>query len=140
MAAGSGPAFRISGTGSIPQDFSPPSSAENSAAGPAAAFNRPGGGLGNPEGTPDPLENYRWYVLALLALLLAAGAFWVSSHSRRAALATGSAASSASLLSALKEELFALEAERAQGRISPEEYARAKSALDYTLQRALRKQ
>jgi len=41
------------------------------------------------------------------------------------------------LLAALKEELFQLEVERQQGRISEEEYSKAKSALDQTLQRAL---
>jgi hypothetical protein len=41
------------------------------------------------------------------------------------------------LLEALKEELFQLEVDRQKGRISAEEYAKAKQALDATLQRAL---
>jgi hypothetical protein len=44
------------------------------------------------------------------------------------------------LLEALKEELFQLEVERKQGKITPEEYERAKSALDQTLDRALKRQ
>jgi hypothetical protein len=49
--------------------------------------------------------------------------------------------SSASLLlEALKEELFQLEVERRQGRISHQEYESAKSALDQTLQRALKRE
>jgi hypothetical protein len=52
---------------------------------------------------------------------------------------TPRAASSSMLLEALKEELFQLEVERQQGRISQQEYDSAKSALDQTLQRALKR-
>jgi hypothetical protein len=41
------------------------------------------------------------------------------------------------LLTALKEELFELEVERQQGKLSPEEYDKARAALEQTLQRAL---
>jgi hypothetical protein len=44
------------------------------------------------------------------------------------------------LLSALKEELFELEVEHKQGRISQEEYDRTKAALDQTLERALKRE
>jgi hypothetical protein len=44
------------------------------------------------------------------------------------------------LLEGLKEELFQLEVERQQGRISQQEYEKAKSALDHTLQRALKRE
>jgi len=45
-----------------------------------------------------------------------------------------------SLLEALKEELFLLEVERKQGKITPEDYEKAKAALDQTLERALKRQ
>jgi hypothetical protein len=48
--------------------------------------------------------------------------------------------SSSMLLEALKEELFELEVEHKQGRISQQEYESAKSALDQTLQRALKRE
>ncbi|HEX4786304.1 MAG TPA: hypothetical protein VH350_18330 [Candidatus Sulfotelmatobacter sp.] len=48
--------------------------------------------------------------------------------------------SSSKLLEALKEEMFELEVEHKQGRISQQEYESAKSALDQTLQRALRRE
>ena len=51
-----------------------------------------------------------------------------------------SAARSSMLLEALKEELFELEVEHAQGRISQQEYEKAKAALDQTLQRALKRE
>jgi hypothetical protein len=47
---------------------------------------------------------------------------------------------SSKLLEALKEELFELEVERKQGHISQEEYEKAKSALDQTLERALKRE
>src|SRR5437868_10711787 len=143
VAAGNAPAFKVSGTGVVPNDALADDS--KAAAGASTATNRPGGGIGVPESTPDPLANYRWYILALAALVLAAGAFWitnrrpaavggppfrpplakggefagsgsVSSSSSGAASAMRSAAPgdrSALLLDALKEELFQLETERA---------------------------
>jgi hypothetical protein len=47
---------------------------------------------------------------------------------------------SSMLLEALKEEIFELEVEHKQGRISQQEYESAKSALDQTLQRALKRE
>ena len=47
---------------------------------------------------------------------------------------------SAMILEALKEELFQLEIERKQGKITPEDYEKAKAALDQTLDRALKRQ
>jgi hypothetical protein len=44
------------------------------------------------------------------------------------------------LLEALKEELFQLEVERKQGRITQQEYESAKAALDQTLERALKRE
>jgi hypothetical protein len=43
------------------------------------------------------------------------------------------------LLAGLKEELFQLEVEHKQGRISQQEYEKTKAALDHTLQRALKR-
>ena len=41
------------------------------------------------------------------------------------------------LLEAMKEELFQLEIDRQQGKITPDEYTKAKAALDETIRRAL---
>jgi hypothetical protein len=55
--------------------------------------------------------------------------------------ATGTpVAKSSMLLEALKEELFQLEVERKQGKITPADYEKAKAALDQTLDRALKRQ
>jgi hypothetical protein len=44
------------------------------------------------------------------------------------------------LLEGLKEELFQLEVERKQGKISQQDYEKHKAALDQTLERALKRQ
>jgi hypothetical protein len=53
---------------------------------------------------------------------------------------TSAARPASMLLDALKEELFQLEVERRQGQISQSEYESAKSALDQTLDRALKRE
>jgi hypothetical protein len=65
----------------------------------------------------------------------------VGDVSLRAVTADGYRPSKSSmLLEALKEELFELEVEHKQGRISDEEYEKAKAALDQTLERALKRE
>lgn len=44
------------------------------------------------------------------------------------------------LLEALKEELFQLEVDHKQGRVSDQDYEKAKAALDHTLERALKRE
>ncbi len=123
----------------------------------------PGGGLGAPEETPDPLRQYRWFILGGLAVVLAVGAFWVTSRPGAQPSAAASVAveeveeevpaaavkrpasaaprdSGNRLLDALKEELFQLELDRHQGKISQAEYDQARAALDVTLQRAASRQ
>ena len=127
---------------------------------------RPGGGLGPPIDAPDPLQKYRWWILGGFALALAAGGVYVASRQQAAARAPAAAAGglpaaapadfaasagagkyarpassnhSSMLLEALKEEIFQLEVERKQGRISQAEYEKNKAALDQTLERALKR-
>ena len=73
----------------------------------------------------------------------AAGKRAGASRSTTAALAVNPPASAPQngdrLLEALKEELFQLEMERHQGKISGEDYEKAKSALDTTLARAAKR-
>jgi hypothetical protein len=57
-----------------------------------------------------------------------------STHSSAAA-----AGKNGALLSALKEELFALESDKLTGAVSPAEYAETKAALETVLKRALKK-
>ena len=131
--------------------------------------NRPGGGLGVPIDAPDALQKYRWPILFGFAVLLAIGGWVVTKRQTGASVAATSpakpgavssvnsaavrtpaapatsaasppAAKSSMLLEALKEELFQLEVERKQGKITPADYEKAKAALDQTLERALKRQ
>lgn len=127
---------------------------------------RPGGGLGPPIDAPDPLQKYRWWILGGFAAVLVIGGVYVASRQQSAARAmarqkAGSYASqeddyedaeviaatsrtpartSSMLMEGIKEELFQLEIERKQGIISQAEYEKAKSALDQTLERALKRE
>lgn len=133
--------FKVAGTGSFPREQENAQAPENSADG-RAANNLPGGGLGRPEETPDALHQYRWWLIGGLLVVLIGGAAWTVTRGApvQAMAAAATASRSTLLLDALKEELFQLESERLQGKISPEEYEKAKSALDSTLQRAIRRQ
>lgn len=185
VKAGESIAFEVSGTGMLAEEGGAGSQAgaapsggqmggAQSSASAEDGRGRPGGGLGPPIDSPDPLHNDRWYILGGFAVVLGFGAIYVAKQrpSRTATAAAGapyapysapptrSSAGSASsvapsipassrqsavpapasstlLLEALKEELFQLELERQQGAISPQDYDKAKAALDQTLQRAL---
>lgn len=148
--------YSISGTGALTEGNG--GEQQVTSGGPTvAADSRPGGGLGPPIDAPDPLERYRWYILGGFALVLIAGAVYITRRSQRAAMAdfgsveiaaiepapvpqTKPSDRTAVLLEALKEELFQLEVEHKQGRISQSEYEKAKAALDQTLERALKRE
>ncbi|MGF7182933.1 carboxypeptidase regulatory-like domain-containing protein [Tunturiibacter psychrotolerans] len=150
--------FTVSGTGQMPRDTGAAAAAgeggpaadataqagAGGAAGTAASDTRPGGGLGtplDPEGTNDPWAKYKWWILGGLGLVLAVGA-GVMLRNGPAPVASpvgagATAAGSDSLLAAMKEELFALETDRLQGRLTESEYVEQKAALEVVLRRAL---
>jgi hypothetical protein len=134
--------FKVSGTGAFPRDQENAQNVDPNSADGRTANNLPGGGMGRPEETPDALHKYRWLLIGGLLVILLGGAAWtVTRTAPSSAMAAAAPASrSSTLLDALKEELFQLESERLQGKISPEEYEKAKAALDSTLQRAIRRQ
>jgi hypothetical protein len=152
--------FKISGTGTLAEakedaEGAPSPVGGDQASAPPDSTARPGGGLGPPSDAPDPLEKYRWYILGGFGLVLSAGAVYIASRSKTAtAPDLGSEAefgdfarparaaisdSSSKLLEALKEELFQLEVEHKQGSISQQEYEKARTALDQTLERAVKR-
>ncbi len=161
--------FSISGTGLLsqpqadaqgtPQPAGPEAAGDQASSGAASTDMRPGGGLGPPIDAPDPLDKYRWPILGGFLVLLAGGAIFISRRQPRSARAPDFAASdidgdlelpsiprkpgppkAASLLDALKEELFQLEVEHKQGHITQQEYQKAKAALDHTLERAIKRE
>jgi hypothetical protein len=151
--------FMVSGTGQMPRDTGAAAgggaAADASApagaggAGSAASDTRPGGGLGvplDPEGTNDPWAKYKWWILGGLGLAMAVGAgMMLKSGPSQAVASSGAVAfgpgpvvtGSDSLLAAMKEELFALETDKLQGRLSESEYVEQKAALEVVLRRAL---
>ena len=159
--------YRISGSAVFQADNQQPAASSGGSMGgsqAAATDNRPGGGLGAPIDAPDPLHQYRVYILGAFALVLVMGGAYVVSRSNhphpatapagtgRVVAESGEAASAfadfvepsapsrdrnALLLEAMKEELFQLEVDRQQGKIPLEEYSKAKAALDETIKRAL---
>jgi hypothetical protein len=171
--------FTVSGTGVLASESEQSGQAGGMGGAQTSADSRPGGGLGPPTDSPDPLHQWRWYILGGFVAMLGFGAIYMVTRqgsfpaparaaaaaragngggkaagnggariavTRAAAIAPASAAAAAPapaqdhssmLLQALKEELFQLEIERQQGKISPAEYEKAKSALDQTLHRAV---
>lgn len=157
--------FTVSGTGTLPQDAQQGGGAmggNGEAAGAnAATTNGPGGGLGAPIDTPDALQKYKYWILGGLAVILAIIAgFMLRKPANAGPQAMVAApteepgtlpkvhsietplhpdpAYSHNLITSLKEELFTLETERIQGKVTDEEYASHKAALEVLMRRALR--
>jgi len=150
--------FAVSGTGSMPREAQGASGGQPADSGgggtdASAPGSQPGGGIGTPINTPDPLSKYKWWILGGLALLLSAAAAFLlrkpaGAPAPDATPAAGAAAYPAfasapakhtALLNALKEELFTLESEKISGTVTLEEYAQVKAALEIVLTRALQR-
>ncbi|HVR21713.1 MAG TPA: carboxypeptidase regulatory-like domain-containing protein [Candidatus Polarisedimenticolia bacterium] len=135
----------------------------------AQSNSRPGGGLGPPIDAPDPLQKYRWWILGGFAALLVIGGVYIASRQQSAArglkqqrtsprvgtqeeddyepaeivaahVSRAAGRPMSMLMEGIKEELFQLEIERKQGEISQADYEKAKTALDQTLERALKRE
>lgn len=185
-------AYTVSGTGSMPREQQQPqngpaqpgqamggapdqSGAAPDQSGQSAMPTTPGGGLGNPIDTPDPLQKYKWWILSGVGLaLVIAAAFMLRGKPGQQAVTAGTAPApnplmptlppgvkatavragmvaapapagngahakpaASGTLGALKEELFALETERLEGKITDAEYTEHKAALEVLLKRAL---
>ncbi|MEO6983678.1 MAG: carboxypeptidase-like regulatory domain-containing protein [Edaphobacter sp.] len=138
--------FTVAGSGQLPKDSD--AAATTGAAGEsgqsAAADTRPGGGLGNPldpDGKDNPWAKYKWWILGALGLVMAVGAGVMLKNGPQGlsvpAVPGAIPAGPDGLLAAMKEELFALESDRLQGKLSEAEYAEQKGALEVVLRRAL---
>src|SRR5208337_3729141 len=95
--------FRIAGTGIFQAEGPPRAQGSGDSGGramgggqAAANDNRPGGGLGAPIDAPDPLHEYRAFILGAFALVLVmGGAYVVSKSNLRPQPATAVAGSAA---------------------------------------------
>ncbi|MGA9667579.1 MAG: carboxypeptidase-like regulatory domain-containing protein [Terracidiphilus sp.] len=165
--------FTIAGEGQMPRETQGAAMGQQASMGDARLGDggnpgsRPGGGLGAPIDSPDPLTKYKWWILAsLILLLVAAAAFLLRKRGEvargsllpvqdatfetdtlpifasRVASPTNSSPlpkdNSTTLLGILKDEMFAIERERLSGALSPGEYAEVKRGLDAVLKRALK--
>jgi hypothetical protein len=138
----------------------------NSSEGPGG---KPGGGIGNPIGTPDPLTSYKGWIFGSLALILIAAAFYflrkpgflkagAIAHPESAAIESkpfsfapqppapsrtqqvhSPVTGNEALLNSLRDELFELEKDKLSGAISLHEYEESKAGLEAVLKRAMRK-
>jgi len=141
--------FSVSGEGVAPREAqggAPPASAPEGSA-PAAAAGH---------------GNAIWFVIAGMIVVVVGGGFWLLLGSRaashkptaqaarrsakqqaanRASANGASAAATASdtVLDALKDELFQLEKDRLDGKVSPEDHTRLKAGLDALIRRHLKK-
>jgi hypothetical protein len=92
------------------------------------------------------LHSGQWLFLGVLTVFLTAGAVYVYTAKPQVAPVVAKSQkyskgrSSSLLLDAMKEELFQLESDRLEGRITQQEYETSKAALDKTLQRAVKRQ
>ena len=123
--------------------------AQNASADPNADT-LPGKGIGNPLDNnaqrEGPVSKYKWWIIAAIGFLFAAAAgFLLNSGGGAAArgrsrgfgsepvLPTGPAAA----LQVLRDEMFAIETERLEGKLTEREYLQLKAAYDVVLRRAL---
>ncbi len=158
-AANTPVAFTISGEGAIPREAQGGEGGGQGAQAAGPAGSTPGGGIGEPINTPDPLTKYKWWIVGGIILLLVAGAAFLLR--KPAGVPTGMplppaepidapfasatytpaqpAGGKNALLNALKEELFAIESEKIAGTLSAADYAEQKAALETVLKRALKK-
>jgi hypothetical protein len=152
LPAGKQMKVSIAGEGAAPSGGQEASAASNPPQGP-------GGGLGAPSGAPDPLSSARWYIIAAMALGLVGGAVWLLRRSwatraqpptggdspGESAIATPSRTTRAgrspgsNVLDAIKDELFQLETDRLEGKVSQQDYEAAKRGLDALLRRQMKK-
>ena len=164
--------FTVSGEGVIPAEGQGQS---GEAAPQSQTSAAPGGGLGAPNQSPDPLSSSRWYIIAIFTVVLAGAGYWLfrmqrgtitapaaalpgvpppssqansksraRAQQRQATPSAGSysgsnGASGPGVLDAIKEELFQLESDRLQGKVSQQDYESSKAGLEMLIRRHLKK-
>jgi hypothetical protein len=152
--------FTLAGKGELPRDTQNPATGAETSGGPAtnstgnvAATDNtaPGKGLDNPldpNGSREPVDlgwaRFKWWYLGGFALLLAAAAGILLRKPTTPSTVVAMQEHLPSpqtqhdrLLQALKEEMFVLETDRLQDRITETDYTEQKSALELILRRAL---
>ena len=86
IKAGQPVSFTVSGEGQMPAQAA---GGDRPSMGGSETGNAPGGGIGAPIGTPDPLTKYKWWILSVLTILLVAAAAFML-HKKAETLPSGS--------------------------------------------------
>ncbi len=133
--------FSVSGEGVAPREAQePPAPDESARTSPAI-------------GTTSGSSGSRWYLIGLLFGLLVGGAIVLfrkrkrgspedrdrASENRSAKAITAEEESEGSMLTALKEELFQLETDRLEGRITQQDYETSKAGIHTLIRRQMKK-
>jgi hypothetical protein len=151
--------FTLSGRGSLAEakaeNMGSVPSANTLKSGGTVPDSRAGAGAVGPTAAADPSERFQWYIVGGLGvLLLSAGTISIARRSKKrrvpslvrpqiqdnvvASQATSEPVDgSKPILNGLKEQLFRLEVEHQQNRISQPEYEKAIAALRQNLERAM---
>jgi hypothetical protein len=165
IAPGQNIAFTLSGEGQMPRDAQANSMTPEAGASAGMSGSQPGGGIGAPIDTPDPLSSYKWWIVGGIVLLFVTVAVVLlrrqqgslipkpkekeGPHSPVAVLAAfpaveargahgaATAGDRNGILGFIKDEMFALERERIAGELSEAEYKEARDAVEVVLKRVL---
>ena len=85
-------AFKLSGNGTLPPETENAGAGatngeqpNNGGASGEGMSSRPGGGLGPPSDAPDPLQNFRWWILGAFGLVLVGGGVYVTLRNKNVA-------------------------------------------------------
>lgn len=141
--------FSVAGEGLAPRDAQ--GSEEPAPNAPAGA---------SPSAAGSSRSNAFWYVLGGIIVIVVGGGYWLwwwlanasraqgrstsaakrkAAKARRAASLGPAANSQETMLDTLKDELFQLEQDRLNGKVSTEEYEKSKAGLDALIRRQLKK-
>lgn len=139
--------FAVSGEGSVPR-AAQSASADAPSAGPPRGNESPASATSSASNSP---VNALWYVIVVIAVIVAMGAFWLPRRLRTAGPQSSSvplndhediakvsqAPARDGVIDALKEELFQLESDWLRQEISQDEYDLQKAGLDSLLRRQM---
>ncbi len=144
--------FTVGGSGELPRDTPAPDGSSAPAATGADAGSDPNANRLPGKGIDNPLDNsavreswvskYRWWLIAGIGFLFAAGAgFMLNGPSKPRVLSgAGLPSGPSGALQVLRDEMFAVETDRLEGRLSEAQYTELKQAFDVVLRRALARQ
>jgi len=155
VPAGKDLKFAVSGEGAIP---------DANQNGGVTEQSQPEGNPGGTTEAPDASGNSRWFIVAIFVIILVGAGYWIFHVQRRqfgaatpartpkfgdgeptragspsASNPKHTAASGRSVVDAIKEELFQLESDRLQGKLSQQEYETTKAGLEIMMRRHLNK-